>query len=734
MNHKTRRVLSALLAVILTLSLCPWALADFPADTRAAVEGDFTGKTVILHSNDVHGEIMGYAYIAALKTEFQNRGASVILADAGDFSQGDPTVSLSKGATAVSMMNAAGYDVATLGNHEFDFGYEQLVSNLQEAQFHAICADVFNGETPILPATWMYESGGLKIGFFGMETPETQTKVNPGLIQGIRFLSRGDIYTCAQAQIDALRADGADIVIALAHLGVDAESAPDGHRSVDMYANTNGIDIILDGHSHTVMTAGENGEPVQSTGTKFANIGVVVIDNASEQIQEHYLIPTKVMDGETVVSELPKDETVAAAAQEIIDRVNAEYGEVFARSEVLLNGERAPGNRTQETNLGDLITDAIVWKVLEVNREGDAPATLTVGETSVGENRVVGITNGGGIRASIEAGDVTRKDLNTVLPFGNTVSVVFVTGAELLEALEASTYCTPGEIGAYPQTFGIEFTLDATKPYDQGEAYPESTYYRPASIQRVTITAINGEAFDPAATYAVVTNNFCAAGGDTYYVFKDASAQFDTGIVMDEAVMEYVGGPLRGVVTSAYAEPRGDQTMILPPMYAAAIEGGSGSGDYIEGEEVSITADAAPDGQVFDRWAGAENLTFTSGDSTSAEAVFTMPAGAVTLTATYRDASTPAPQRKNCYVATAVYGSYDCPQVWTLRRFRDDVLSRTWYGRLFIRAYYAVSPTVIRMFGESDWFRDFFRDRLDSFVSDLQEDGFENTPYQDTDW
>ena len=734
MNHKSKRVLSALLAVVLTLSLCPWALADYPADTRNAVEGDFTGKTVILHSNDVHGEIMGYAYIAALKTEFQNHGANVILADAGDFSQGDPTVSLSKGATAVSMMNAAGYDVATLGNHEFDFGYQQLMSNLQGATFHVICADVFEGENSILPATWMYENGGLKIGFFGMETPETQTKVNPGLIQGIRFLSRGDIYTCAQTQIDALRADGADIVVALAHLGVDSESAPDGHRSVDMYANTTGIDIILDGHSHTVMTAGENGEPVQSTGTKFANIGVVVVDNASEQIQEHYLIPTKVMDGDTVVSELPKDTTVAAAAQSIIDQVDAEYGDVFARSEVLLNGERAPGNRTEETNLGDLITDAIVWKVLDANRVGDAPATLTVGDTTVDENHVVGINNGGGIRASIQIGDVTRRDLNTVLPFGNTLAVVFVTGAELLEALEASTYATPEALGGYPQTFGIQFTLDATKPYDQGDAYPESTYYSPASIQRVTITAINGEPFDPNATYAVVTNNFCAAGGDTYYVFKNASAQFDTGIVMDEAVMDYVAGPLNGVITSAYAEPRGDQTIILPPTYAVSVTGGNGSGDYREGAEVTITADAAPDGQVFDRWTGAETLTFTSGDSTSAEATFTMPASELTLTATYRDASTPTPQRKNCYVATAVYGSYDCPQVWTLRRFRDDVLSQTWYGRLFIRAYYAVSPTVIRLFGENDWFQNVFRDKLDNFVNDLQADGFESTPYQDTDW
>ena len=580
MKQEIKRMFAGLLCVALTLSLVacapkqqtPESAEPQPAEPQPVAEGEYAGKTVILHSNDVHGEIMGYAYIAALKADFEGKGADVILADAGDFSQGDPNVSLSKGANAVLMMNAAGYDVATLGNHEFDFGYEQLTENLKAADFAVICADVLKDGETILPPVWTYEKGDLKIGFFGMETPETQTKVNPGLIQGIQFLSKGDIYTCAQEQVDALRADGADIVVALAHLGVDAESAPDGHRSVDMYANTTGIDIILDGHSHTVMTEGENGEPVQSTGTKFANVGVVVIDDATESVESHYLIPTKVTETveengeekEQVVSELPKDETVAAKAQEIIDRVDAEYGEVFAQSEIFLNGEREPGNRTEETNLGDLITDAMVWKVLKENEDENGFATLTADGVSADENHIVGIMNGGGIRASVQPGDVTRKDLNTVLPFGNTVAVVFVTGAELLEALEASTYATPEALGGYPQTFGIEFTLDTTKPYAQGEAYPESTYYKPASIERVTITKINGEPFDPSAVYAVVTNNFCAAGGDTYYTFKAASAQFDTGIVMDEAVMEYVDVNLNNVISvEPYGEPRGDQTIIL---------------------------------------------------------------------------------------------------------------------------------------------------------------------------
>ena len=182
---------------------------------------------------------------------------------------------------------------------------------------------------------------------------------------------------------------------------------------------------------------------------------------------------------------------------------------------------------------------------------------------------VVGVTNGGGIRASIEIGEVAKKDINTVLPFGNTVFVVYVTGSELLEALEASTFCTPEAIGGFPQTCGIEWTLDTTAEYDQGEIYTldgkESSYYAPASIKRVSIQSINGEPFDEAATYAVVTNNFCAAGGDTYNVFNRAYAQgfgFDTGIPMDEAVMDYITEVLEGVIGDAYAEPSALPTQI----------------------------------------------------------------------------------------------------------------------------------------------------------------------------
>ncbi len=557
----SRKILSLAMASVMTLSASA-AFADMSdedyaaaANVKTELSESYEGKTIILHSNDVHGAVEGYAYIAALEKEFLSRGASeVILADTGDFSQGTTYVSTSKGASAVAMMNAAGYDVVTLGNHEFDFGYATLMNNLSGANFVTTCCNVLldaDGNS-ILPPYQIYETGeGLKIAFVGVETPETATKVNPGMISEIHFTAFDELYSTVQNAVYLAKEEEPDLVIGLFHLGVDSESAGNGYRSLDVLAKVEGFDFVLDGHSHTVMTAGENGEKIQSTGTKFANIGVVVIDNATKAIEDNFVMPTA-----QGLYSLPKDAAVAAQADALVTSVDAIYGKVFATSEVDLNGVKG-SVRTQETNMGDLITDAMVWSVI---KEGGVEQDEVF--------QVVGITNGGGIRASIPAGDVTMNQVNTVLPFGNTVAVVYVTGAELLEVLEASTFCTPESVGGYPQTSGIEWTLDTTKAYDQGAVYTlngkESSYFAPASIQRVTITAINGQAFDPEAVYAVVTNNFCAAGGDTYNVFANSGNSYDTSIPMDQAVMDYITAELGGVITAEmYGESRGNAVQIL---------------------------------------------------------------------------------------------------------------------------------------------------------------------------
>ena len=538
-----RKFLSVLLAMamVLSLTVTGFAIEDTATTREPEVmteEATMAGKTVILHTNDVHGAIEGYAYITALKADYEAKGAEVILVDAGDYSQGKTYVSVTKGADAVTMMNAAGYDVVTLGNHEFDYGYAQLKENMSKAKFKVVCADVFNEDgTPIFDASYTYTTKtGVKVGFFGMETPETQTKANPALIKGLTFATDDAFTKAAADQVAALK--DADVVICLAHLGIDAESAP--YRSTDLYAAVKGIDFIIDGHSHSVMTKGKNGEPIQSTGTKFANIGVIVIDDATKKIESNSLFEIK--------EDTAKDAAVAAAAQKIIDRIDKEYGAVFAKSKVELNGAKAPnGNRDGETNNGDLITDAMLWKVMQ-NKEG----------LTVNEDHVVAITNGGGIRAAIKVGDVTKKDIKTVLPFGNTIEVIYVTGTELLEALEASTFCVPESIGGFPQVSGISYTISTGAVYDaNAETYPASTYYGPKSINRVTINSINGKEFKANDTYAVVTNNFCAEGGDTYYAFAAATSKFDTGVTLDMAVMDYITKELKGVIGEQYAAPQG---------------------------------------------------------------------------------------------------------------------------------------------------------------------------------
>lgn len=583
-----RKFLSVLLAMamVLSLTVTGFAIEDTAATKEPEVmteEATMAGKTVILHTNDVHGAVDGYAYIAQLKADYEAKGAEVILVDAGDYSQGKTYVSVTKGADAVTMMNAAGYDVVTLGNHEFDYGYAQLKENMSKAKFKVVCADVFNENgTPIFDANYTYTTkSGVKVGFFGMETPETQTKANPALIKGLTFAT-GDAFTKAAAdQVAALK--DADVVICLAHLGIDAESAP--YRSTDLYAAVKGIDFIIDGHSHTVMTKGEKGEPIQSTGTAFANIGVIVIDNATKKIESNSLFEIK--------EDTAKDATVSAAAKTIVDRVNAEYDVVFAKSEVTLNGAKAPnGNRDSETNNGDLITDAMIWKVMQ-NKEG----------LTVDADHVVAITNGGGIRAAIEPGDVTKKDINTVLPYGNTITVIYVTGAELLEALEASTYSLP--IGGFPQVAGINYTLSTAVAYDaNAETYPASTYYGPKSINRVSINSINGKEFKADDTYAVVTNDFVAVGGDTYYAFAAATAQFDTGIPLDEAVMEYVTKELKGVIGTQYAAPQG--RILLNPFKDVKVS--SWFGQYV----IDLYNDGIINGTSATTYAPNDTLTWAA--------------------------------------------------------------------------------------------------------------------------
>lgn len=550
------KLLALALSLALLLSL---AVPVCAAETTTSTTKDLTGHIIILHTNDVHGGIAGYAKLAAAKESYTASGAYTLLVDAGDYIQGDPTVSASQGKTAIELMNSTGYDAATVGNHEFDYGYANLKTISAQANFPILAANVqYNGATAFDSHTIFTAANGKKIGVFGLETPETATKAHPAKIQGVTFVGGQDMMKLAQTEVDTLKAAGCDYVICLGHLGIDAEST--GNRSIDVLNAVTGIDVFIDGHSHSTLDqikAATNGTGkvgnayLTSTGTKLANVGVVDI----------------APDGTITTSNVPLDTLTAenadtaAVIQRIQQQIDADYGAVFAQSEVQLDGEKAQV-RTGETNLGDLITDAMLWQAGTLGEKVDAA-----------------VNNGGGIRASLSVGGLTKKDINTVLPFGNTLYLVKLTGAQLLEALEASTCSLPESIGAFPQVSGIEYTVNTGAKFSSTENYPGSTYGKPNAVNRVTIQSVGGAAFDPAETYTIVTNDFLGAGGDTYYTFKSSPVGYDTGVPLDEVLMDYITAQCKGTITkAAYGQTAGRIHMIS---YDDVKAGDAGANDII---------------------------------------------------------------------------------------------------------------------------------------------------------
>ncbi len=533
------------------LLVCALLIASFSLQVLAADETllgttNLSGKLVIIHTNDTHGadvavegKSLGTAGIAQLVKDYEASGADVLLISAGDVIQGDPLVNLSKGLTAIEFMNLAGYDLMIPGNHEFDFGYDNLLKLKEEADFPLISANILDktsGKT-VFEGSMIFDTKIGKVGFFGLTTPETMTKANPLNVSSLNFLTGEAMYKSAQDQVDQLVKAGVKYIICVAHLGTDESSKP--NRSTDLIENVEGIDVLIDGHSHSVIDGNEGDTTiVASTGSKLSNAGVVIIDDNN--------IEAKLISAEEYMS---VDKDINDAINKVAAEIDLQLSDVFAKTEVLLDGNKAPGVRTQETNLGDFSADAILWAAKQ----------------ATGGNVDGAITNGGGIRASITAGDVTMKDMKTVFPFGNTISTVKIKGSQLLEVLEASSSAAPESLGAFPQVSGIEFTIDTTIPYAKGNQYPDSTYYAPANPgARVKNVKIGGEALDLNKTYTIATNDFLAAGGDTYYLLKSLESH-NTYVALEDALVDYTSKVLDGVISKEkYGEPAGRINIIVP--------------------------------------------------------------------------------------------------------------------------------------------------------------------------
>ena len=551
-----KKVLALLLAVVMMLCVLP-AMAE-----EALPLEDYI---VLLYTSDVHGGVLstdsqlGYGGISAAKVNLESLGATVILLDNGDAVQGDPVVNLGYGANAVDLMNQARYDVAAPGNHEFDWGLANLQEILQKADYEFVCANVVdeNGDYVFDPNVILELDNGIRIGVFGILTPETATKVHPDKIKGLKFLAGEEMFACAQAQVDALKENGCNLIVCLGHLGTDDEST--GNRSIDLLDNVTGIDLFVDGHSHDYMDTLDfsQGTARAAVGTKSQAIGFAAytVETAEDGTLSLVLCDYGTYEADDIAGPaiatgcMPQmDVAVQEYVENVYATVQETLGAPFAKTEVLLNGERDPGNRTEETNLGDFACDAILWAARE----------------ATGLDVVAAISNGGGIRATIPAGDISMLDLKTVFPFGNCVTTLTVTGAELLEALEAGTFTTPTALGAFPQVSGIEYTIDTSVEWVAGEQYPDSTYFAPATPgSRVTITSVGGQEFDLNAEYIIATNDFTAAGGDTYYAFKRgfAATGLNTGLALEDALVNYVSEVLGGVIGEEYAQPQGRITI-----------------------------------------------------------------------------------------------------------------------------------------------------------------------------
>lgn len=494
----------------------------------ACWDGDKSDVT-ILYTNDVHTYIdkqspkLTYAAIADLKQSYQNAGKDVLLVDAGDHVQGTAYGSMDEGASIIKLMNAAGYDVATPGNHEFDYGMDRAKAIMKEADFPYLSCNWVDLRTTlrVLPSVKVFVRGGRRIAFVGVTTPETFTKSTPAYFMDkaqrkyIYDIQGGEdgkkLYDAVQKAIDKAKLL-ADVVIGLGHLGVDPSSSP--WTSEEVIAHTSGFDAFIDGHSHTVMEnkqvqdASGKAVTLTQTGSYFANVGEMTI--AADGTITTKLIPTH--EG--------MDAGIAAMQTSWVNTVDDMLGEKIAVGDSdFYVTDPATGKRrirSAETNLGDFVADGIYTYFNEVEKL----------------HCDVAIMNGGGIRADVPAGDWTFKTCKQVSPFGNVACLMSVTGKQIQDALEfAARFAGEGgkENGGFLQVAGATYEIHTDIPNtvqtDEKNVWIGSATGTPR-VQNVKIYDKASGSYlplDPGATYALAGMNYTLRNlGDGFAMFDGA--------------------------------------------------------------------------------------------------------------------------------------------------------------------------------------------------------------------
>ena len=523
-----------ILALVLAMALCCGLFSGVSAEEAKQ-------DVVILYTNDVHTYIdnpLSYDVIAGIKAELEKiyGQGNVLLADAGDHVQGTAYGSMDKGDTILALMNAAGYDIATLGNHEFDYGMEKALANVQAAAFPYVSCNFYHEKNgvagdPVLDSYQVFNMNGTKVAFVGITTPESFTKSTPAYFQDangkyIYGIAAGNdgaaLYAAVQKAIDAA-AKEADYVIALGHLGDDPSSRP--WTSEEVIAHTTGLDAFIDGHSHSTVPMKQvkdkagNTVVLTQTGSYFAAIGEMTI----------------AADG-TITAKLTteyknSDEKVAAMQKDWMDKVEGMLGEKIAETDIEFTINGADGNRAVRkgaTNLFDLNADAFYWYINEVaNLDCD-----------------VAVMNGGGVRATIAAGDWTYKSCKTVNPFGNVLCLMKVPGQMILDALEFGSRDTPeSECGGFLSAAGLTYEIDSTVQYtgsqdDKGVWQSGPTgEYRVRNVKIYNKTTGAFEPLDVKKTYTLGGINYTLRNqGDGFNMFQESAGM---ELVMEGISMEY---------------------------------------------------------------------------------------------------------------------------------------------------------------------------------------------------
>ncbi|MHB8130788.1 MAG: bifunctional metallophosphatase/5'-nucleotidase [Mobilitalea sp.] len=486
-----------LLSLMLTLTLILTPVVPVVASSAPEAGTSLAGYTVIMHTNDSHGRAvpnsgsgyMGFTAVSALKKSYEAAGAKVILLDAGDTLHGLPFANLVNGESIIEIMNLAGYDAMTPGNHDFNYGTTILTKLATSMDFPLLSSNITKKDigADFLEDHIIIEENGVKYGIFGLSTPETAYKTNPNNVTSIEF---GNPIDSAKKEIDELKAAGAQVIIALSHLGVDESSEVTSKLVAEQ---VDGIDLIVDGHSHSTFEEGLTVDDtlIVSTGDYIRNVGVVVIDS-NGNMKADLINATEFTGTDPAIDALVDS---YSTEQEVL------LSEEIGYTTVELDGVREHV-RAEETNLGNLATDAFCY--------------ITGAD--------VAITNGGGIRASIDIGEITKKDIVTVFPFGNYVVTKKVTGEALLMALEHGVSTYPEPLGAFLQVSGITFSIDVSKP----------------AGSRVIDAKINGVKLDPKAEYVLATNDFIIAGGDGYTMLADFEVANEFGS-MEDVLIDYLG-------------------------------------------------------------------------------------------------------------------------------------------------------------------------------------------------